>query len=99
MTSVDVAGSGIEDSGGPITSAGTIDVTLNVDGLPISILHPDHDTRSWDKIIVERGGTNYQMEASDVTLDDNDQIIISRGGVNYKAKFATSKTTWWWSWR
>ena len=35
VTSVDVAGSeGIEDSGGPITSAGTIDVTLNVDGLP-----------------------------------------------------------------
>lgn len=45
-----------------------------------------------DKIIVERGGTNYQMEASDLmTLDDNDQIIISRGGVNYKAKFADIK--------
>ena len=45
-----------------------------------------------DKIIVERGGTNYQMEALDLmTLDDNDQIIIARGGVNYKARFEDIK--------
>ncbi len=45
-----------------------------------------------DKIIVERDGTNYQMEALDLmTLDDSDQIIISRGGKNYKAKFEDIK--------
>ena len=43
-----------------------------------------------DKFIVNRGGTDYKVSASDLDdkLQDNDQVLINRGGTDYKVSGA-----------
>lgn len=43
-----------------------------------------------DKFIVNRGGTDYQVSASDIDdkLQDDDQVLIHRGGTDYRVSGA-----------